>query len=144
MSLFGDMNAKDKQQDVIWKALADVTRREILDALAERPLTTGELVERFDHLCRTNVMKHVEVLVKARLIVIRREGRRRWNYLNPAPIQAVCDRWVSKHVRHLAGAMSRLKEHVEDRIRNAPGDSLSAQRKQAKPNSTKHQKGSTR
>lgn len=112
------MNSRQEQNDRIWKALADRSRREILDALSERPQTTGELVARFDHLCRTNVMKHVEVLVKANLIIVRRAGRQRWNYLNPAPIQSVCDRWVSHHVKHLSSAMSRLKEHVEERERS--------------------------
>lgn len=104
--------------DRIWKALADRTRRTILDVLAERPLTTGELVARFDHVCRTNVMKHIDILVEAHLVIVRREGRKRWNHLNPAPIQSVCDRWVSNHVKQLASAMSRLKEHVEERHRN--------------------------
>ena len=115
------MNKSPAKNDEIWKALADGTRREILDVLAERPQTTGELVARFEHLCRTNVMKHIDVLVSANLIVIRREGRKRWNYLNPAPIQSVCDRWVSKHVKQMASALARLKEHVEERERNAPG-----------------------
>ena len=120
MSPFGVMSAKLNQNDAIWKALADSTRREILDVLAERPQTTGELVARFDHLCRTNVMKHVEVLVKANLIIVRRQGRSRWNYLNPAPIQNVCDRWVSKHVKKMASSMGRLKELVEASEKNRP------------------------
>ena len=120
MSLYGDMNKRQEQNDLIWKALSDRSRREILDVLAERPQTTGELVSRFDHLCRTNVMKHVDVLVNAHLVIVRREGRQRFNYLNPAPIQSVCDRWVSRHVKHLASAMSRLKEHIEERERNGP------------------------
>ncbi|MCA9310104.1 MAG: winged helix-turn-helix transcriptional regulator, partial [Phycisphaerales bacterium] len=103
--------------DRVWKALADSTRRDILDVLAERPQTTGEVVGRFPHLCRTAVMKHMDVLVEAELVIIRREGRQRWNYLNPAPIQAVCDRWVSRHVRHLASAMGRLREVVEEQQR---------------------------
>lgn len=97
----------------VWKALADPTRRAVLDALAERPHTTGELAERFRPLCRTNVMKHLDVLAEAELVLVRREGRTRWNYLNPVPIQRVCDRWVSRHVRHMASAMSRFKDHVE-------------------------------
>ena len=112
MSPFSDMN-KSPQNDLIWKALADATRRAILDRLAERPLTSGEIVSRFDGLCRTNVMKHLEILVSANLVIIRREGRRRWNYLNPVPIQRVCDRWVSRHVSKIASGMSRLKDHVE-------------------------------
>lgn len=102
---------------LVWRALASRARRAILDALAERPLTTGEVVARFPSHCRTNVMKHLDVLVAARLVVLRRQGRRRWNYLNPVPIQRVCDRWVSKHVRRVASALSRLKDHVEERQR---------------------------
>ena len=132
MSRFGDMNDRDRlsDADLVWKSLADGARREILDALAERPLTTGELVERFkDSHCRTAVMKHLEILVRANLVVVRREGRQRWNYLNPVPIQRVCDRWVSRHVRQMASALSRLKDLVEEReaTRSAPGRSKAAQ-----------------
>ena len=121
MSPFGDiMNIRQERNDAIWKALADRTRREMLDVLAERPLTTGELVARFEHLCRTNVMKHLEVLVAANLVIVKRVGRSRWNHLNPAPIQLVCDRWISKHVKQLASSMARLKEHVEEKERSHP------------------------
>lgn len=109
------MSNRQEKTDRIWKALADGTRREILDVLAERPCTTGELVARFDHVCRTNVMKHLGVLVDANLVIVRRDGRVRWNHLNPTPIQAVCDRWVSKHVKGMASSLARLKEHVEER-----------------------------
>jgi len=110
------MTTKPQDVELIWKALADGTRREILDVLAERPQTTSELVGRFEgSLCRTAVMKHVEILVGANLVLIRREGRVRWNYLNPVPIQRVCDRWISKHVKHMSSALSRLKDLVEDR-----------------------------
>ena len=105
---------KRTQNDLIWKALGDSTRREILDQLAERPLTSGEIIARFDGLCRTNVMKHLEILVAANLVIVRREGRHRWNYLNPVPIQRVCDRWVSRHVKKLASSMSRLKDQAEE------------------------------
>lgn len=115
MSLYGDMSLlmHETDTDLVWKALADVTRREILDLLARRRHTTGELVENFD-LGRTGVMKHLDVLVEANLIIVRRDGRMRWNYLNPVPIQRVCDRWVSRHVRGIASAMARLKRHVEE------------------------------
>ncbi|MEL7305521.1 MAG: metalloregulator ArsR/SmtB family transcription factor [Myxococcota bacterium] len=102
------------RSDRVWRALADPTRREILDLLAMAPKTTGELVETFDALCRTAVMKHLDVLTRAELVVVRREGRVRWNHLNPVPIQEVCERWVQKHVRHTASAMLRLKGLVED------------------------------
>lgn len=115
------MNKQDDlaEADLIWKALADSMRREILDCLAERPLTTGELAERFQEShCRTAVMKHLEILVRANLVVVRRTGRQRWNYLNPVPIQRVCDRWISQHVKHMASALSRLKDFVEEREEN--------------------------
>ncbi len=120
------MGKAQAENDDIWKALADRTRRDMLDELAERALTTGELVARFDHLCRTNVMKHLDVLVAARLVIVRRQGRTRWNYLNPAPIQAVCQRWIHRHVQHMAGALARLKEHVEERHAHSPNRSNSS------------------
>ncbi len=113
MSLFSDM-MQDKT-DRIWKALADPTRRAILDDLARQPQTTGNLVRRHSDLCRTAVMKHLELLTSAGLVVIRREGRTRWNYLNPVPIQRVCERWIHQHLRQMTGALSRLKDHMENR-----------------------------
>ena len=110
MSLNGDMS---DDADLVWRALADPTRRAILDMLAKEPQTTGQIVDAFGELSRTGVMKHLDLLVEADLVLVRREGRVRWNQLNPVPIQRVCDRWVSKHVRHLAGALSRLKDVVE-------------------------------
>ena len=98
--------------DLVWHALAEPRRRAMLDLLADGPLTTGDIVARFDG-CRTGVMKHLSVLAEARLVIVRREGRVRWNHLNPVPIQAVCDRWVARHVRRMASAMNRLKTLVE-------------------------------
>ncbi|MBC7968412.1 MAG: helix-turn-helix transcriptional regulator [Fuerstia sp.] len=99
--------------DLVWKALADPLRREILDLLAAAPMTTGELVEHLSHLCRTAVMKHLDVLTAADLVTVRREGRFRWNSLNPVPIERVCQRWVNGHVRKLASSLNRLKNVVE-------------------------------
>ena len=105
--------------DRVWRALADPTRRAILDLLADRVRTTGEVCAHFASarrggLGRTGVMKHLGVLEQAGLVVVRREGRRRWNHLNPVPIQRVCDRWVSRHVRDLARSADRLKALVEE------------------------------
>ena len=101
--------------DGVWKALADPTRRGILDLLAEEPRTTGQIVEAFPRLSRTGVMKHLDLLEQAGLVVVRRAGRCRWNHLNPMPIQRIHDRWVSHHVRGTAAALSRLKDHVESK-----------------------------
>jgi len=101
------------KSDKIWKALADPTRRALLDALGQGPRTTGELVQGHPELCRTAVMKHLDQLTAAGLVLVRREGRVRWNYLNPVPIQQVCERWIAPHLRQMTGALSRLKEQVE-------------------------------
>ena len=113
-------------EDRIWRALAEPTRRRLLDALSDEARTTGDLVEQFPDLCRTAVMKHLDVLVGAGLVVVRREGRTRWNQLNPMPIQLIYDRWVSHHVRDTAAALARLKRHVED---DPPEPSEKASRK---------------
>lgn len=110
---------EESDPDRIWRALASPARRRILDVLATQPHTTGELCEQLGRpttgrgLGRTAVMKHLDLLVAAHLVVVRREGRQRWNYLNPVPIQQVCDRWVSRHVKALASSLARLKDHVE-------------------------------
>ena len=116
MSLFSDMSTLSEDDDLIWRALADPVRREILDALFEAPLRTGDLVARFSDLCRTAVMKHLDVLVAADLVRVRRDGRFRWNSLNSVPIERVCQRWVQAHVRPLASAMNRLKHLVESDV----------------------------
>jgi len=82
--------------DTIWKALADETRRQLLDALIDGPKTTTELVVRFPNLSRFGVMKHVEVLRGAGLITTRHKGRSRINSLNALPIYHICARWLSK------------------------------------------------
>lgn len=127
------MKASSEDAERVWKALADGSRREILDCLSERPLTTGELVARFKgDLCRTAVMKHLDLLVQANLVVVRREGRQRWNYINPAPIQRVCDRWISRHVQRLASSLSRLKDAVEQREAIPPTHQLNTPRSRSK------------
>ena len=108
-----DMSAECQQSDGIWKALADPTRRGVLDLLSAGPMTTGTIARAFEPLSRTGVMKHLDVLEAAGLLVVRREGRVRWNHLNPMPIQRIHDRWVSLHLRGTASALSRLKDHLE-------------------------------
>ena len=97
----------------MFKALADPTRRAMLDLLKKRQRTTGELVDHFPDLSRCGVMKHLEILVEANLVVIRREGRFRWNHLNPAPLQHVLERWLTPLVRHRGGILSSLKNATE-------------------------------
>lgn len=79
--------------DDVWKALADPTRRRLLDLLKDRPQTTGQLCARFA-MSRYGVMKHLGILEEAGLIIVRREGRKRYNYLNAVPIRRIYERWV--------------------------------------------------
>jgi DNA-binding transcriptional ArsR family regulator/uncharacterized protein YndB with AHSA1/START domain len=96
----------------VWRALADPTRREILDLLRAGPRTTGDLVERFD-LTRFGVMKHLGILVEAGLVTVRREGRLRWNELNPMPIHQIYRRWIQPFETAAADRLMRLKLHAE-------------------------------
>jgi len=97
---------------LLWKALSDPTRREVLDLLRERPRTTGELAEAFP-TTRFAVMKHLDVLVEAGLVLARRQGKERWNHLNAQPLQALYERWVRPYEAHWAGGLERLKTLAE-------------------------------
>lgn len=98
--------------ELVWKALADPTRRAILDALREQPLTTGALCEPFE-LSRFAVMKHLTVLEAAGLVLTRREGRERWNHLNAVPIQGIYERWVRPYEAHWAQSLLRLRDNIK-------------------------------
>jgi DNA-binding transcriptional ArsR family regulator len=100
--------------DPIWKALADPSRRRILDLLRDGPRTTWDLCASFES-SRFAVMKHLRVLEHARLILVRRRGRERWNYLNPIPIQAIYERWLTPYAALWAGELLDLKHTVERR-----------------------------
>ena len=106
--------------DRVWKALSDPTRRRILDLLAERPRTTGELSSSFPSLSRFAVMKHLGVLSRARLLIARREGRQRWNSLNPVPLREVFSRWVGKYETIWADALLNIRDDAESPRRSEP------------------------
>jgi len=99
--------------DAIWKALGDPTRRAILDRLREGRATTGEVVNAFPELSRFAVMKHLGVLEGVGLVVTRKEGRRKWNYLNAVPLRRVYERWVSRYEDRWAGSLVGLQRLVE-------------------------------
>lgn len=82
--------------DPIFKALADPTRRAILDLLRDGPRRTTDIVEAFPKLSRFGVMKHLDVLKQATLVTVREEGRERINAINAVPLRQVYARWVSK------------------------------------------------
>lgn len=104
---------KESEWNRLWKALADPTRRQVLDLLAEGPLTTGQLAEAFPNLTRFAVMKHLGLLHEANLLSIRREGRQRFNYLNPVPLRALYERWLIRFTEPAAANLLALKRHVE-------------------------------
>jgi len=106
--------AKDKL-DPVWKALADPTRRSILDLLRDRPLTTTEIVEGFPHLTRFGVMKHLDALREAGLVNTREEGRQRVNSLNVFPIRQIYERWVSPFQEVWSSALLGIKELAEQK-----------------------------
>jgi len=114
MSPFSDMNINPAEEDRVWRALSDGRRRQMLDRLAKGPATTGELVADFAPLCRTAVMKHLGVLVVANLVIVRWEGRVRWNHLNPVPIEDIPQRWIENRQRQMGAALNRLKSSVEE------------------------------
>lgn len=100
--------------DLVFKALADSRRRQILDLLRDAPRTTGELCAHFaPALDRCTVMLHIGVLERAELIIARREGRKRWNYLNAAPIRDIYDRWISPYAEDAVVLLARLKSDLE-------------------------------
>ena len=101
----------------IWRALASPIRRAILDELRDGPRTTGALAERFPRLSRFAVMQHLRVLEEAELVTPRRDGRERYNYLNPVPIQRVFDRWVSRYMKPWTEALVSLQDHLETQSR---------------------------
>ncbi len=100
--------------DSVFKALADPTRRALMDALFERDgQTLGSLEERLP-MTRFGVMKHLRVLEEAGIVTTRRRGREKLHFLNPVPIRLVHDRWVSKYAEPWAATLSALKQTLED------------------------------
>jgi DNA-binding transcriptional ArsR family regulator len=99
--------------EAAWRALANPLRREMLDVLRDGPCTTGELADRFPELSRFAVMQHLGVLEAGGLVIHRRQGRHRFNYLNPVPIQQIFDRWVSRYQAPWLESLVALKDQLE-------------------------------
>jgi DNA-binding transcriptional ArsR family regulator len=100
--------------DPVWKALSDPHRRRILDLLRDGPKTTGDLVRPFE-ISRFAVMKHLRVLEQSGLVVVERRGRERFNHLNPVPLQAIYERWMTPYAAMWAMDLMDLKRTVERR-----------------------------
>ena len=117
--------------DTIWKALSDETRRTILDFLRSGPKPTTAIVEQFPDLSRFAVMKHLDVLRQAALVVTREEGRQRINMLNAVPIRMIYERWVSKYEGIWANALLRVKV-ASERGNSAPSPTRPAKNMERK------------
>ena len=103
--------------DLVFKALADPTRRELLDELFRADAQTlSALAERFE-MTRFGVMKHLRVLEGAGLVVTRRDGREKLHFLNPVPIRLIHDRWIDKYTERQVSALTDLKQRVERRAK---------------------------
>ncbi|MDR3401052.1 MAG: helix-turn-helix domain-containing protein [Chthoniobacter sp.] len=99
--------------DEVFKALADASRRKLLDLLHENNgQTLAALCEHLD-MTRQAVTKHLNLLERANLIAVVWHGREKLHYLNPVPIHEIYERWISKYERHRLQALSDLKKHLE-------------------------------
>ena len=100
--------------DRVFKALADPTRRFLLDVLFEREGRTLSDLESKVDMTRFGVMKHLRVLEEAGLVVTRREGREKHHFLNPVPIRLIHDRWIDKYTERHVSALAHLKTELEE------------------------------
>ncbi|KAB1650524.1 helix-turn-helix transcriptional regulator [Pseudoclavibacter endophyticus] len=110
--------------DLVFKALADKTRRELLDALFERGgRTLGELVEVVNQrteMSRYGVSKHLRLLADADLVTVRASGRERVHYVNAVPIRQIYERWIDKYTEPHLRALTTLKSRAERAHRKEP------------------------
>jgi DNA-binding transcriptional ArsR family regulator len=105
----------EQELDPVFKALADRTRRRLLDRLfADNGQTLGELCAQLD-MSRQAVTKHLVVLEAANLVVTVWRGREKLHYLNPEPIEAIADRWIGKYERRRLRALRDLKQALEEK-----------------------------
>ena len=102
------------EMDVVFKALADPTRRRVLDALFQEDGQTLSSLEHRLPMTRFGVMKHLRVLEAAGLVVVRRSGREKQHFLNPVPIRLIHDRWIDKYTERRVSALADLKHRLED------------------------------
>jgi DNA-binding transcriptional ArsR family regulator len=100
--------------DRVFKALADPTRRHLLDRLFQRDGRTLTELESELQMTRFGVMKHLRVLEEARLVVAQRRGREKLHFLNPVPIRLVHDRWIDKYTEPRVSALAELKSTLEE------------------------------
>src|SRR5213595_1749777 len=100
--------------DGVFRALADPTRRLLLDRLFERDGRTLTELESELEMTRFGVMKHLRILEGAGLVVTRRRGREKLHFLNPVPIRLIHNRWIDKYNEHRVAALADLKTELEE------------------------------
>ena len=101
------------EEDLVFRALADVSRRRLLDLLFERNgRTLGDLCAPMK-MTRQAVSKHLAILERANLVAVHWRGREKLHYLNPVPIHQIQSRWIAKYERHRLEALDDLKKHLE-------------------------------
>lgn len=108
------------EDEAVFRALADPSRRRLLDLLFERDGRTLKELESELPMTRFGVMKHLHVLAEAGLITTHKVGRERFHYLNPVPIQLIADRWINKYAAARASALADLKTALEGGTDMAP------------------------
>ncbi|HEU5267237.1 MAG TPA: metalloregulator ArsR/SmtB family transcription factor [Jatrophihabitans sp.] len=102
-----------EDDDAVFRALADPTRRHLLDQLFERDgRTLTELAQQVE-MTRFGVMKHLRVLEDAGLVTTRKSGREKLHFLNPVPIRLIHDRWIDKYTERRVAALADLKQELE-------------------------------
>ena len=105
----------EKNDDAVFKALADASRRKLLDRLRHKNgQTLGELCDGLN-MTRQAVAKHLAILRNANLVSWRREGRERLHFINPVPINEIAERWINKFEYPQLQALSRLKRKLEEK-----------------------------
>lgn len=104
----------EENDDRVFRALADPTRRHLLDRLFERDGRTLSELEADLAMSRFGVMKHLRVLEDAGVVITQRSGREKLHFLNPVPIRLIHDRWIDKFTEHRASALTRLKSELEE------------------------------
>jgi len=106
-------SSREAADDRVFRALARMDRRRILDMLRDSPRTTGDLVRRMPWLSRCTVMQHLGVLEEAGLVVTVKKGRSRWNHLDVGPVQRIHERWIGEYAMPAARMLSRLRQELE-------------------------------
>lgn len=102
------------ESETVWRALSSQHRRKLLELLRDGPRTTGELSKSLPELTRFAVMQHLGVLEEANLVLIRREGKNRFNYSNPSVLKDLYDEWINPLSSNAADAAQHLRRYVEN------------------------------